>query len=77
MVDIIDNVNANIEEQLARQISKQRAKKNEPCLVIGNTHYCIDCDNEINPLRIKHLPNASRCIDCQAIAEHKGKHFGR
>ena len=25
---------------------------------------CINCKNEINPLRIKALPSAKTCVDC-------------
>ena len=25
---------------------------------------CINCKNEINPLRIKALPSARTCVDC-------------
>lgn len=35
----------------------------------GTYGICIDCDNEISEKRLKHYPNASRCLACQEIFE--------
>lgn len=35
----------------------------------GTYGICIDCDGEISEKRLKHYPNASRCITCQEVAE--------
>lgn len=32
---------------------------------------CIDCDEPIEPKRIKALPNCSRCIECAKRHEHR------
>lgn len=33
---------------------------------------CIYCKNEINPLRIKALPNTKTCVDCSKVGAKKG-----
>ncbi|WP_354624854.1 TraR/DksA C4-type zinc finger protein [Psychromonas sp. MME2] len=75
MSDIIDNANQQNEVWLESHIAAQRAHKNEPVHVIGNTHYCIDCNEPINPERVAKMPSASRCVDCQSAIEKKEKHF--
>ena len=50
----------------AAQPTGQQAKR-----VIGEVVLCQDCDTEIPPKRLAVLPNATRCILCQQIAEAK------
>jgi|SaaInlStandDraft_5_1057022.scaffolds.fasta_scaffold00017_26 DnaK suppressor protein len=38
----------------------------------GTYGICIDCSDDISEKRLKHYPNASRCIACQEIAETIG-----
>ncbi len=33
---------------------------------------CIKCRQEINPLRIKALPNTKTCVDCSTVGAKKG-----
>jgi len=33
------------------------------------SHDCIDCGGKIDPARLQALPDAVRCIDCQAKKE--------
>lgn len=75
MTDIIDQANQQNEVWLASHLAAQRAHKSEAVKIIANQHVCIDCDNPINPERVEKMPDAPRCIDCQTIFEHKGKHF--
>ncbi|MCL4380071.1 TraR/DksA C4-type zinc finger protein [Candidatus Dependentiae bacterium] len=35
----------------------------------GTYGICIDCGEQISPVRLKHYPNATRCIACQEAAE--------
>lgn len=35
----------------------------------GSYRLCDDCDNEIDPERLRVLPSARRCIDCQSKFE--------
>ena len=37
----------------------------------GTYGICIDCENKISEKRLKHYPNASRCIACQEALEEK------
>ncbi len=33
---------------------------------------CVYCKQEINPLRIKALPNTKTCVDCSTVGAKKG-----
>jgi RNA polymerase subunit RPABC4/transcription elongation factor Spt4 len=33
---------------------------------------CIKCKQEINPLRVKALPNTKTCVDCSTVGAKKG-----
>jgi hypothetical protein len=33
---------------------------------------CIKCKQEINPLRVKVLPNTKTCVDCSTVGAKKG-----
>jgi hypothetical protein len=33
---------------------------------------CIKCNQTINPLRIKALPNTKTCVDCSTVGAKKG-----
>lgn len=33
---------------------------------------CIHCKNEINPLRLKALPNTRTCVDCSTTGAKRG-----
>jgi hypothetical protein len=33
---------------------------------------CIKCREEINPLRLKALPNTKTCVDCSTVGAKKG-----
>lgn len=35
----------------------------------GTYGICVDCGEPISPVRLKHYPNATRCIKCQEAAE--------
>ncbi|NPU84388.1 MAG: hypothetical protein HPY65_07850 [Syntrophaceae bacterium] len=37
---------------------------------------CIDCEGEIEPERLKAVPEAVRCIDCQTKLEWRIRHAG-
>lgn len=36
---------------------------------------CEDCEEEIGKKRLELAPYATKCVDCQSIAETKSKHF--
>lgn len=72
MPDIYDA--AEQVEQQQRDIALDRARlvKPEPeQLVVDGVVYCIDCDDEVQPERLRAKPNAARCIHCQSIWERK------
>jgi hypothetical protein len=36
------------------------------------SRFCIKCKQEINPLRVKALPNTKTCVDCSTVGAKKG-----
>ena len=38
----------------------------------GSFGTCIDCESEISPKRIAAVPWATRCIQCQEVADRQG-----
>ena len=38
----------------------------------GSYGICIDCEGQISDKRLKHYPNAARCITCQESIEEQG-----
>jgi len=47
--------------------------KPSPQLVINGQILCQECEEPIPTARLKRMPLASRCVDCQEIHEHKGR----
>lgn len=43
-----------------------------PQVVVGDNVYCVDCDDAILPARLKAVPKAVRCVDCQQLWELLG-----
>jgi DnaK suppressor protein len=71
-VDVFDRAQEN--DQLFRELALRehfagRVKDQEERVMD-----CIDCGDEIAPARLKALPNAVRCLDCQEIKERKERH---
>jgi DnaK suppressor protein len=71
-VDVFDRAQEN--DQLFRELALRehfagRSKGQEERVMD-----CIDCGDEIAPARLKALPNAVRCLDCQEIKERKERH---
>lgn len=40
-------------------------------IAAGTYGQCMDCGADITPQRLQVAPEAARCIDCQARAEHR------
>ncbi len=61
-------------EELARReaIKNQQRNKENPLIIDGKRH-CLDCEDEILPLRVKSV-NAVRCIGCQVHHEALERH---
>ena len=43
-------------------------------LVVAGVVLCIDCDDPVQPDRLKAKPNAARCIFCQSQYEKEHRH---
>ncbi|WP_157954931.1 TraR/DksA C4-type zinc finger protein [Ignatzschineria cameli] len=70
MSDIIDKANelASWQTELALKNMKQKKPGLDPLIVSENgvdIQLCADCEEEIPPQRLKALPDAVLCIDCQ------------
>ncbi len=60
--------NADRESKLLRQVRAARQR-----VLDGSFGACIDCDEPINPKRLAAVPWASRCIQCQELADRDGQ----
>lgn len=38
---------------------------------------CIECGEGIDPIRLKALPHAVRCVDCQTLHEFEAKRYAK
>lgn len=70
MADIADRAQAREEEILAERLAAQ--ERNAALDAPGN-EICADCGEPIPMDRRRAMPNAIRCIDCQAFAERVGR----
>ena len=64
-------------EQLAidKAMQNHQQKKEKP-LIIHGLHCCLDCEEEVEPERVKSV-DAVRCISCQVHHEALQKHQRR
>lgn len=58
-------------EMLDELRAKQRV---EPLQV--SSGYCVDCDEAIDPARLRAVPFAQRCIYCQTEYDGRGRLYG-
>lgn len=45
-----------------------------PQQIVAGEVLCIDCDEPVQPARLKAKPNAARCIFCQGLHEKEHRH---
>jgi DnaK suppressor protein len=66
-----DDIQEDIEFALIQMKTETLKKINEAIkrLEEGTYGYCIDCVEEISPQRLRALPFAVRCKDCEVIRE--------
>jgi phage/conjugal plasmid C-4 type zinc finger TraR family protein len=65
--DVLDLAQAHLEQETALAIAEIRALLEAPS---GRTAYA-DCGEPIPRTRLKHLPSARRCVDCQDRYERR------
>ena len=75
MADKMDTTQAHVEHMTALALTRHIADRQRQMDTIG-TLECLECGEEIPARRRAALPNATRCIDCQSIVEHRGR-YGR
>jgi DnaK suppressor protein len=75
--DDIDRVQGAVERELAiRQLESNFSRIQSVKLALeriedGTYGTCIECEQEISPKRLKAVPWASCCIQCQEIADRE------
>lgn len=76
MTDIYDRAQAReLQNQQEAEARYRASLQPEPDqLVVAGVVICIDCDEPVQPARLKAKPNAARCISCQHIHERRGRH---
>lgn len=63
-------------QALAEQLAELQAKHASPRRPIQRaSDYCIDCEDLIEPQRLRAVPDALRCIGCQSDFEHYQKRY--
>jgi len=63
--DVVDMAQAHVENEVALRIERIRRTTQAG---VGR-RYCVDCGKEIPAARRQHMPNATRCVDCQSLLE--------
>lgn len=74
MTDLLDRAQALEEKEREHAIQRALSKQNDIEIVndIRNGHevrVCAECDEEIPLMRIKVVPNAALCVNCQSALE--------
>ena len=75
--DDIDRVQGAVERELAiRQLESDFSRIQSVKLALeriddGSYGTCLECEQEISPKRLKALPWASCCVQCQEIADRE------
>lgn len=68
MADIADIAQTEIDRQIAVALSNYR-RADASVVDVDSPRYCDDCDDLIPSARVKAVPQCTRCIECQEIAE--------
>lgn len=73
MADILDRASALEQQERDASIARRKvaAATHEAPFEIEGVRMCLDCFEPIAKRRIKALPTAARCVDCQEIHERR------
>jgi len=75
IADVIGDVYlAEIERDVSELRDVESALKR---ISAGTYGTCIDCAQEIAPMRLEFNPHAARCLNCQENSEHSHQHAPR
>lgn len=76
MPDIYDRAQEREERnnQDAQRIHQARQSPEPEQVIVAGLVLCIDCDEPVQPARLKAKPNAARCIFCQGIYEKEHRY---
>lgn len=74
MTDLLDRAQALEEKEREHAIKRALSKQNDIEIVndVRNgqvVRVCAECDEEISLMRIKVMPTAALCVDCQSALE--------
>ena len=67
-MDVVDRANLENECFVTSALytqHKQREKTNPQVSTEDSVRYCVDCGEPIPAARLKAIPDAIRCVDCQ------------
>lgn len=70
MADVADRAQGVIDATLAASLSRLSPHQGQ------SAHYCCECGDQIPDARRNAIQGVSLCIDCQQLAEQRGKHYG-
>ena len=70
MSDVVDTAQVAVDQQIIVALKRQQARY---AASVGNeSRQCIECEDVIDADRLKALPGARRCRDCQQYLELRG-----
>lgn len=73
MTDIFDRASALEQQERDASIARRKeiAATHDAPFEIEGVRVCLDCCEPIAKKRLKALPTAARCVDCQEIHERR------
>ena len=76
MADIFDRASALEQQERDASIARRTvlASAHEAPFEIEGVRVCLDCFEPIAKRRLKALPAAARCVECQTLKERRGAH---
>lgn len=72
MADVADYAQAIAEEERKDALAARAARTfHEEPRVVNGQRLCRDCDEPLSKKRLKFVPEAVRCVDCQNLLEQR------
>jgi DnaK suppressor protein len=72
MADAADHAQALAEVERSDALAARAARMfHEEPRVVNGQRLCLDCDEPLSKKRLKFIPEAVRCVDCQNLLEQR------
>lgn len=80
MMELLEHAQRMAEQftEHALQVQQRRRQDGaQPQWIVNGQVICIDCEYPVGILRLKAVPDACRCVDCQNITDLKMAHIAK